>query len=587
MQDTERIKEKIAIDELVGQYVDLKPAGRSLTARCPFHEEKTPSFYVTPDRGIYKCFGCGKGGDIFSFIQDIEGIGFREALELLAEKAGIELSKKIQPKNPAEKDQKERLYNLMDIACKWFQVQFRKTPNAIEYVKKRGVKKQTMIDFAIGYAPHEWGALANVLKQKGFTDEELITSGMGIKGKSGVYDRFRARIVVPIFDQQGRVIAFSARTDPTKQSIHTEKAAKYINSPESPLFDKSKALLGIHVAKSWWGKRKRAVIVEGAFDVILAHQAGTYETVAVSGTALTPQHIKQIKRLAPVIYTVFDGDAAGHRATNRSTAHALEQGIDVKVVTLPEGSDPADVISSDPLQWNGALNHAKPFFEALLKRLESEGVFQNTNGAHEVLSVVRQNVYPLIRYVQDPVAQARTLGVVADLLGVSQKVVEDDFQSTNKVQAIQNAEDQSIEEKVEQSGVSTKPQISKKQSLIGALSLLCEFLKEDKVLSEEEQEAIKILTQQLQGYPFYTQSITKTIAKHSPQKCAEYEMLVSAKHGLESINPTTQYIIGLLQSFEKEAIQNHIQTIERSIRIHQKAHLIPKLHGLKKQLETL
>lgn len=337
----DQIKERLSIVDVVGSYIKLEPAGINMKARCPFHNERTPSFFVSPARGSFHCFGCAKGGDMFTFIQDIEGVDFSRALKLLALRAGVELTSTFDKK---EKDENEVLYRLLDDATTYFQNNLEEYFHGKEYLRSRGILPESVKSFRIGYAKDEWRSLLNFLVARKYSPEDIEKAGLIIKSEKGFYDRFRGRIMFPIADRQGRIVAFSGRVYP---STNDERVAKYVNSPETVLYNKSLILYGYDKAKQAILRSKRAVVVEGQMDLVLAHQTGTHETVAVSGTALTDQHLSLIKRFCDVLILCFDSDNAGINAVTKSTEKALAQVFDVQAVHLPQGMVPSYVIKYD------------------------------------------------------------------------------------------------------------------------------------------------------------------------------------------------------------------------------------------------
>ncbi|HVB19873.1 MAG TPA: DNA primase, partial [Candidatus Paceibacterota bacterium] len=323
------IKDRLSIVEIVHPYVKLVRAGRSLRGLCPFHKEKTPSFHVSPERGTWHCFGCGLGGDGFSFIEKIEGVDFKGALKILAEKAGVTIEYS-GGTNREDASKKERLHALMSRASEWYAGKYASSP-AEKYAKKRGLADETILTWRLGYAPDAWRALLEALTAEGFAVGELLAAGL-IKeadGKPGTYyDRFRNRLMFPIRDLAGRVVAFTGR------ALAEDDLAKYLNSPETDLYRKSEILFGMDAAKDAVRTRGFAMLVEGQMDVLHAHQAGFQNAVALSGTALTERHLGLIKRYGENLMLVLDADQAGFSATARSAALALRAGLRVKAARL-------------------------------------------------------------------------------------------------------------------------------------------------------------------------------------------------------------------------------------------------------------
>lgn len=350
----DEIKSRIDIVELIGSYLKLQKAGANFKAACPFHNERTPSFNVSPVRQIWHCFGCGKGGDIFTFVQEIDGADFPEALKALAERAGVEL----RPEDPNLRSEKNRLFQLMEEAAKFFEFNLAVKPpsggfTALEYLKKRGLADEAISEFRLGYASEEWRALTQHLAAKGFKFPEMEKAGLVIKSRDYL-DRFRGRIIFPIFDYNGRVIAFGGRMFPER-----ENEAKYVNSPETPLYQKSRTLYGLNKSKQEILKKGECVLVEGYMDMAMSWQGGVKNVVAVSGTALTDEQLKILRRLAEKLIAAFDLDEAGEGAAKRGIALALGAGFDVRVVASYGFKDPAEAVAADPEIWRSAVGGAE------------------------------------------------------------------------------------------------------------------------------------------------------------------------------------------------------------------------------------
>jgi len=347
----EQIKERLDIADVIGSYLKLDSAGSNLKARCPFHNEKTPSFFVSPSRQTYHCFGCDRGGDILSFVQEIEGQDFPGALKILAERAGVEIKRE----SSAVKSDKDKLFAVLEEATSFFESNLKEQKEVIEYLKKRGLKGETAKRFNVGYAPSGWSNLYEMLKKKGYPDVIMDKAGLIIKGEKGYYDRFRSRIMFPITDVSGRVVGFSGRIF----GAENEKTAKYVNSPETELYNKSKILYGFDKAKFAIRKKGFCILVEGQMDLLMSHQAGLQNTVAVSGTAFTEEHLKIINRLTDSLIIAFDSDDAGIDASKRGVDTALSIGMDVKIVALPKGLDPADLILKEKQKWVKQVENAE------------------------------------------------------------------------------------------------------------------------------------------------------------------------------------------------------------------------------------
>ncbi len=365
---TDEIRRRADIVEVIEQFVALRPAGNNrFKACCPFHDEKTPSFYVSRDKGFYKCFGCGESGDSFKFLQKIENISFVEAKRQLAERYGIELraQRDLSPEQQTILAERDRLYKVMASAAAFFREQYAKNVTPRDYARKRGLSQGTVEKFGIGYAPDEWESLRkHLVNRYGFKDEDGVAVGLLIErendtGQKRYYDRYRHRLMFPIWDMQGRVIAFGGRALEDGKTGNPD--AKYINSPESPLFTKSKTLYGWHIARSEVGKQESVILNEGYMDSIALHEAGFGNAIATLGTALTVHHASMLARLSPkAVYLCYDGDSAGMQAALRAAPIFAAHNLDVRVVTLPGGEDPDTFVRKNgKVGFQNALREAR------------------------------------------------------------------------------------------------------------------------------------------------------------------------------------------------------------------------------------
>ncbi len=412
---TEQIKDKIGIVEVVSSYIKLNKSGKNLKACCPFHTEKTPSFFVSPDRETYYCFGCGKGGDVFSFVEEIEGLDFLGALKVLAEKTGVELTSV----KPEHKEEKEKLHEVLERTTLFFETQLKKHQAVGEYLKGRGLTGETAKLFRMGFVPDAWRVLHPFLKNKGYTDEDMLKTGLVIKSSNGVYDRFRGRIMFPITDSAGRVVAFSGRVFGETEDNKTT-SAKYINSPETVLYNKSRILFGFDKAKLPIRKEDACIVVEGQLDVILSHQVGFLNTVAASGTSLTEQHFTLIGRITKNIVLAFDADEAGLKAMRRNLETALDHGFTVSIAPLPAGADPADVISKDANAWAACIKNAQHVVEFYLDVL-----CKDTDNRRLMYRNIEAEIIPLLARVQSSVEQAHFVKLIAGRLAIAEEPVWD------------------------------------------------------------------------------------------------------------------------------------------------------------------
>lgn len=411
----QQIKDRLNIIDVISPYVELHKAGKYLKARCPFHNEKTPSFHVSPEKGMYHCYGCGVGGDMFTFIEAIEGVDFKAALKILADKARVELV----PVSPEKQSERERLFAVMEAAAQFYVAELHKNPDVQAYIKKRGVLTDTIASWRIGYAPGPpqggWRATKAHLRAQGFTEKELVAAGLVKEAGEGKesYDVFRQRVMFPLFDQSGRVVAFSGRTLESGTDI-----PKYVNSPETELFKKSEILYGYDRAKHGIRQLDFSLIVEGQFDVVMSHQAGYSNTVAVSGTAFTLEHAHLLERLSPRVVLALDADKAGIAAAKKVADIMLRRGLDVKVAILPDGKDPADIVKDDPKEFKRCIGSSVHVIEFLMQRLLTAQLDSRTLKLR-----AREEVIPYIPLLPNRIDQDHFETVVAELLKTTKDAV--------------------------------------------------------------------------------------------------------------------------------------------------------------------
>ncbi len=402
----QQVKDRLNIIDVISPYVELHKAGRHFKGKSPFSNERTPSFYVSPERGMYYCFSTNQGGDIFTFIQTMEGVDFKDALKLLAEKANVELV----PEAPGKKTERDRYYAALAAAAEWYAAQLQTHPEAQAYLEERGVHTETLTQWQVGYAPGPpsggWRELRTELHEQGFTDTELLAVGLikqPYEGKEP-FDVFRDRIVFPMCDAQGRVVAFSGRI------LHpNEKAPKYVNSPETDLYKKSELLFGYHKAKHSIRALPFWLIAEGQFDVIMSHQAGYTNTVAVSGTALTAHHVQQLERLCDRVVLALDADRAGIAAMQKAATAMLARGLDVKVAALPSDSDPADLVAEDVSVYKKCIGESTHIIEFLLNYLKETSKDESTYKLR-----VREELLPFVVLIPNKMDQDHFITLVAE-----------------------------------------------------------------------------------------------------------------------------------------------------------------------------
>ena len=420
MQDAkEEVRARLSIEDVIGEYVELKRAGRNLKGLSPFTEERTPSFVVSPDKQIWHDFSSGKGGDLFSFVMQVEGMDFRQALEHLARKAGVELQQFSGGDGRVAK-RKERARQALDLAARYFQQVLVKSPTALNYVvKKRGLSRNTIEEFVIGFAPEGRSTLVDVLKKRNFTDQELKDAGL-VNQYGG--DLFRGRMVVALSDPSGGVVGFTGRI-----IVDDPKAPKYLNTPQTLLFDKSRHVFGLFQAKESIRQQNCAVIVEGNLDVVSSHQAGVKNVVATAGTAMTEYNLRALSRLAERIKLAFDGDKAGLAATERAIEIAQRVGVEVEVVTLPgSAKDPDELIQQDVKLWQQAIDSSQSAVEWVIHQYQNREDLSTAEGKRRFTTASLQ----LIGGLQDPVEREHYMEILGSIAGVSLSAIEQKLTST-------------------------------------------------------------------------------------------------------------------------------------------------------------
>jgi DNA primase len=416
MDAVEDIKQRLSIEDVVGEYVELKRAGSNWKGLSPFSGERTPSFMVSSEKQIWHDFSSGKGGNMFSFVMEMEGLDFKGALELLARKAGIDLDQYRGAQAGALGKEKERLYEVLDIAATFYQRQLNGNNEALEYVrKKRQFSRETQLEWRLGYSPNTGNALIEHLKGKGFHERDIKGAGLSAQRYRGLGDMFRGRIMIPLTDPQGRIIGFTARL------LHDDpNAPKYINTPQTLLYDKSRHVFGLHLAKEAIRKSAAAVIAEGNLDVISSHQAGVRQVVATAGTALTEFQLKALSRFTQDIRLSFDADKAGSNATERAIPIASKVHVSLSVVTIPSGKDPDELIRQDVNAWVQAIGKPQYALDWLIDRYCQQLDITTAQGKRKFSDVL----LTVVRGLSDQVEQEHYIEHIAKLIDVSRGALQ-------------------------------------------------------------------------------------------------------------------------------------------------------------------
>ncbi|MBU1327273.1 DNA primase [Patescibacteria group bacterium] len=424
MSDVDEIKSRLNIVDVIGERVTLKKAGRNFKALCPFHAEKTPSFMVSADRQIFKCFGCGKGGSVIDFVMEYDHVDFLEALEQLAQKAGVKLERKSVDTPQAKL--KQKIYEVNHLASEYYQyllTKHRLGERARVYLQSRKITDKSVKTFGLGYSANSWDALSNFLKKKGYDGGLLEQSGLVIPSAKGGYDRFRGRLMFTLRDHRGNIVGFAGRVlDPAI------KEAKYINTSETPVYVKSNVLYGIDVTKQAIQKENEAVIMEGELDVISSFQAGISNAVAIKGSALTEGHVRLLRRYTERLAFALDSDMAGDAAARRGIEIAESAGFDMRVVILPQGKDPDDAARESPGLLKKAIKDSVPIYDYYIQsactRFDPATAFGKRKVADELL--------PILAKIENPIVQGHYIRALAKALDVTEEHVADGIRKTER-----------------------------------------------------------------------------------------------------------------------------------------------------------
>jgi DNA primase len=530
MDEVAEIKQKLDIADVIGGYIQLKPAGRNLKALSPFHAEKTPSFMVSPDKGIWHDFSTDEGGDIFTFVMRMEGVSFPEALEILAKRAGVTLK----PRGKGERGPaKAPLYDIAELAVRYYHLSLSRNPQALDYLRtERGLSPKAIKAFQLGYAPQSWDALTGMLKKKGYSYEQMVQAGVAAQkqGKSSAYDMFRARIVFPIFDSQGRPVGFSGRVLPGD-----EGGAKYINTPQTAIYNKSTAIYGLLQAKEAIRQHDEVVIVEGNMDVVALYDGGFEQVVACSGTALTSEQLKVLSRLTKNIKICFDQDVAGVKAAQR--AIELAQGIDIKleVITFDDAKDPDELMRKDKKLWEKAVSDARYAVDYLFDYAKETIGVSSASAKKQMSSFLSAT----LRKLEDTVEQDHYVKRLSEELGVSEDSVR---RKLDQDEDVASAPQQSVPAPQPQPEA---PQLSKQER--GEQNLLKLMLAHPEARVAVHDIELSEVTEQFRPYFEVIQKQPKakleTLAKLLPQH--ENDVKILALKGEEEYSELTEHDIGL------------------------------------------
>jgi DNA primase len=415
MDAVDEVKSRLSIEDVIGEYVSLKRAGRSYKALSPFTNERTASFIVSPEKQIWKDFSSGKGGSMFDFVMEVEGLDFKGALELLAGKAGVDLESYRKPSSTSGIN-KDRIYAALEASARFYQVQFSKNKVALDYVlNKRKFTKETALTWRLGYSPNNGLALVDYLKKQGFNEQEIKLAGLtSTSYRGGIQDMFRGRLMIPLEDPYGKVIGFTARL-----LTQNDQAPKYINTAATALYDKSRHVYGLDKAKESIRKNNFAVLVEGNLDVIASHQAGVKAAIATAGTALTEMQLKSLGRLTNDVRLSFDTDRAGIAATERAIPLAGKAKVSLSIIDIPSGKDPDELIRQDPKLWKEAINKNVYALDWLIAHYEASLDLTSAKGKKDFSDVI----LPTIARLTDPVEQDHYLSRLSEMTNVDKSAL--------------------------------------------------------------------------------------------------------------------------------------------------------------------
>jgi len=500
MDAVEDIKSRLSIEDVVSRYVELKRAGRNFRGHSPFNSEKTPSFMVSPEKQIWHDFSSGRGGDMFSFVMEMEGVDFKGALELLARQAGVDLSQ-YQGGDGERSKQKKRLAEALELAAKFYQVQFSKNQEALTYIlKTRGFSKDIALLFRIGYSPNTGDSLTKFLLSKGFTATELKQAGLSTQRDRGTSDMFRGRIMIPLMDSFGKVIGFTARLLGDEP-----EAPKYINTPQTLLYDKSHHVFGLHLAKEAIRRSGYAVVVEGNLDVIASHQAGIMQVVATAGTAMTEAHMKIIGRLTHDIRIAFDQDKAGLAAAERTIPIAGKTDMSLSIITITEGKDPDELIKKDPKIWQRVIDRPQYALDWLIGRYMQLLDTSSAQGKREFTDIILK----VIRELPDSVEQDHYIIQLGTLIGISPDALRQKLAQPNSAPRhapLKKIADQPLLDKAQLELIKTQNHFLAVMLLQPGLRMYLKTISEDMLLEARAKQLFTFL-QKDPKYVFNDQAI--------------------------------------------------------------------------------
>ena len=598
----DEIKSRLDVVDVIGSYLKLQKTGANYRALCPFHSEKKPSFFVSPARQIWHCFGCSAGGDIFKFVMQIEGVEFGDALRILAQKAGVEL-KKPSPELVKWQTEKTKLYEVCELATQFFEKQLDASSVGNEakgYLLGRGISKESIKKWRLGYAPDTWQGLSDFLTSRGYKKEEVEKAGLGMSSEIGsFYDRFRGRIIFPIFDLNSQVVGFGGRIFKEKNK---GEIAKYINTPNTLLYDKSQVIYGLDQAKMAIRKKDFCILVEGYTDVILSSQAGVENVVSSSGTALTSYQLKILKRYSENIYTAFDMDIAGSSATKRGIDLAQAQGFNIKVIIMPEDKDPADIISENQAEWGKLVSNARSILDFYFETAFSKFNPKEVEGKVEISKIL----LPVVKRIPNKIAKSHWIQELSKRLQVKEEDLETELKKI-KTEAKFPIFNEPVEEKKETLGQNIQTRSRKDLLEERIASLVLKYPQHLSLIdkkyfsyfSTDFQKILNYLKQNLDsGHIPPKFSLKIWAGKGLPQKLinflndlsfaseVDYNPLEEQFNGEDLPNPEEEIKICLGET-ENLEIKNELDQISKQIKTAEETHDFKKVESLIQKFNSL
>ncbi|MFA5392235.1 MAG: DNA primase [Candidatus Paceibacterota bacterium] len=619
-ESLDEIRNKLDIMEVIGQYVKLQKAGANYKGLCPFHKEKTPSFIVSSSRQIFHCFGCGAGGDIFTFIMKIENLEFKDALKFLADKAGVKLVYESSEVN----FQKQKIIDINESAKLFFQKQLSLNKDVQDYLRQRGLKEETIKEFGLGFAPDMWRSLVDYLIKQNFTCEEIVASGLAISKldlnenaplktkklqENDIYDRFRDRIMFPLEDVNGRIVGFTGRIFQGKASLKTikdiEAVGKYVNTPQTIVFDKSKMLYGLSKTKAFLHQLEMTLLVEGQMDFLMGWQAGIKNIVATSGTSLTSYHLAILKKYNNTLVLGFDMDEAGERAAERSIDLALAKEFNVKILQLSQGKDLADYLleTKDPAGIKDLLNKAIPIMDFYFEQSKKQGSSEQGDiNSLEGKKTVVLYFLPKVKKIVNPLDRAFWLEKISHYVDIDIHALEDELKRI-AIESVKTIDENEPEYQYSSSVTLTTILEKPRRQVLGEriiaflikdFSFKDEVKENQKYFPEELSEILEIILlaklpedldpKNLQKMNFKEEIINKI---NELALRADYELEMLEKFNVSLKEEMKKQLSDLKQEaikIRQKKIENEIMLAEKNKNEKQKQDLIKQFDQLSKEL---